>query len=296
MVENVVVLGVTPTTALIFDEEFPQLTKVNVEPYAISYSKLWPLPLKLALDTPRILRVIKKEHHQLEKWIEEYKIDVVISDNRFGLHNSQVECIYITHQLNIQAGWLSAIANQIHHRYIKQFNAIWVPDFEDEKLALAGNLSRFNELKHVKYLGPLSRLSGTTTLKEKFDYLFLLSGPEPHRTLFEAKIVTMMNTSQSNSILVRGTHQKSKETYPENLKVHDMTNADQLSQLITNARTVVCRSGYSTLMDLYVLNKTNIILVPTPGQSEQEYLANYWRQNYQTKVVLQSQLKDLVLD
>jgi Glycosyltransferase family 28 C-terminal domain len=296
MAENVIILGVTPTTSLIFDEEFPQLTKLYIEPYAISYSKILPLALKLVLDAPRILRVINRENKQLEKWIGEYKIDVVISDNRFGLYNSRVECIYITHQLNIQAGWLSAIANRIHRRYIKQFNAVWVPDFEDKKLSLAGSLSHFKNLKHVKYIGPLSRLIPISTLKEEFDYLFLLSGPEPHRSLFETEIIKRINVSKANCILVRGTNQRSIEPYPENLKVYDVVNANQLGQLITNAQTVICRSGYSTLMDLYTLNKKSVVLVPTPGQVEQEYLANYWYQNYQAKVVLQSQLKNLVLD
>ena len=130
MQDNVMILGVTPITALIFNEEFPCLKKVNVEPYNIRYSNTTPLSARLLLDASRILRVVKKERLQLQKIIKEYQIDVVISDNRFGMYEKSVHCIYITHQLNIQAGLFSEIANKVHHHFIKQFNEVWIPDFE----------------------------------------------------------------------------------------------------------------------------------------------------------------------
>lgn len=296
MANNVIILGITPITAPIFNEEFPQLTKVNVEPYAISYSNRLPLSLKLIFDIPRLLKVVNKEHRQLKEWVKTYHIDTVISDNRLGLYHQQVTSIYITHQLTIQAGWLSGIANRVHHAYIKRFDKVWVPDFEDKAKSLSGKLSQNIFLSPINYIGPLSRLNQKQGLTEEFDYLFLLSGPEPHRTSFETTLVSIAKTSTKKVALVKGTLRRLNVVYPDNVMVYDLPNAETLSRLIINAKMVVCRSGYSTLMDLFVLRQQNIILVPTPGQKEQEYLACYWHKKYQVKYVLQKHLKDLVLD
>lgn len=288
MQDNVVILGVTKTTALIFDEEFPELKKVEIVPYAISYSKHVPLALKLLLDSCRILNVIKKEKQQLQEFVKAYGIEIVISDNRFGLSCPGVENIYITHQLNLQAGLLSGIANAIHRHYINQFNRLWVPDYE-EREALAGKLSARGKLNHAEYLGPLSRLTSPAVPVESFDYLCLLSGPEPQRSILENRL--LKNAAGNKAIvLVRGSQQKVEVPVPGNLRMIDLPDAKQLAQLVQAAGTVVCRSGYSTLMDLHVLQKKELVLIPTPGQSEQLYLATYWNEKFGAKVLDQDQL------
>lgn len=291
MINNTVILGVTKTTSLIFDEEFPELRKIEVEPYAISYSKFLPLPLKLLLDSGRILNVIKKEKLQLANYIKEFGINVVISDNRFGLSNPEVECIYITHQLNIQAGLFSGLANKIHHRYIKQFNEVWAPDLENENERLAGNLSGSRSLKRVKYIGVLSRLEVQEQKTEPFDYLCLLSGPEPQRTVLEKIMMQQAIGSEKKMVLVRGTKEKQGFVVPENVRIIDLPDAKVLSQLIQAADTVICRSGYSTLMDLKQLQKKKFIFIPTPGQAEQAYLADHWKRNFKAEVISQDAMK-----
>ena len=276
MADNVVILGVTKTTSLIFDDEFPNLQKVELEPYGIKYSVAFPVAVKLLMDAPRIFRVIKKEKKQLAQIIEKYNIDVVISDNRFGLCSDKVESIYITHQLNVQAGIFSDIANKIHHHYMRQFNAVWVPDFEDEKTALAGKLSHHSSLNNVTYIGPLSRLNFVDDKTDGFDYLCILSGPEPLRTELERALINKANQSEKQICIVRGTNKDLKSFTNKNVKVLNSPSAKELSSLILNSKTIVCRSGYSTLMDLHHLNKQNCILIPTTGQEEQEYLAEYW--------------------
>lgn len=290
MVDNVVVLGITPTTSLIFNEEFPELKKIEVEPYNIKYSHTVRLSVKLLLDAPRIFSVIKKERLQLQKIIKDHQIDVVISDNRFGMHYKSVKCIYITHQLNIQAGIFSGMATKIHHYFIKQFNEVWVPDFEDSQMSLSGRLSKNTSLQNVKYIGALSRLSLVTPEANDFDYLCLLSGPEPLRTHLEKELIRRANQSDKRICFVRGATKELKSFINNNVSVFDMPNAKELSSLITCSRTIVCRSGYSTLMDLHHLQKTKCILIPTPGQDEQEYLASYWKDKFGAKVVQQKDL------
>lgn len=292
MTSNEVILGVTPLTAIVFNEEFPDLKKISIEPYNIAYSRKLPLSLKLLLDAPRIFGVIKKEQKQLKKIIHDHQVNVVISDNRFGLYNSRAKCIYITHQLNIEAGVFSAIANVIHRRFMKRFQEIWVPDLENEKQSLAGKLSKNTALENVKYIGPLSRLPFVVTTNKEFDYLCLLSGPEPQRTLLENALILATEKTVLNIALVRGTNQPSELVMPKNLKTYNTPSAKELSTLITNSKTIVCRSGYSTLMDLYALKNINCILIPTPGQGEQIYLANYWQERFGARVILQKDIVD----
>ena len=295
MQHNTIVLGITPTTQLIFNEEFPHLKKINIEPYNIRYSGWLPVPLKLLMDVPRILKVINKEHQQLEDIIISNAINVVISDNRFGLWNKQVECIYITHQLNMQAGWLSGISNKIHHHYMKKFQQLWVPDVVAKK-NIAGKLSQSQALQNVTYIGALSRLVKLETTTKTIDYLILLSGPEPQRTLLEVALMKIANTSTKTICLVRGSDFLVPERKNNNMQIINYARASELSELVSSANCIICRSGYSTLMDLYVLKKQNIILIPTPQQNEQEYLASYWEQNYGAKVVLQKNINKLTLN
>lgn len=296
MVDNVVILGVTKTTSLIFDDEFPQLKKIELVPYGIKYSVAFPVAVKLLMDAPRIFNVIKKEKRQLEQIIEEYNIDVVISDNRFGLCSDKVESIYMTHQLNVQAGIFSDLANKIHHHYINQFNAVWVPDFEDEKIALAGKLSHNSSLNNVKYIGPLSRLDIQENKIDGFDYLCILSGPEPLRTELERTLINKSNQSDKRICIVRGNNKDLKSFTNKNVKVLNSPSANELSSLILNSKTIVCRSGYSTLMDLHHLNKQNCILIPTSGQEEQEYLAQFWSSKPGFKILLEKDLKSFKMD
>ncbi len=296
MVDNVVILGVTKTTSLIFDDEFPQLQKIVLVPYGIKYSVAFPVAVKLLMDAPRIYRVINKEKKQLAQIIDKYNIDVVISDNRFGLCCDKVESIYITHQLNVQAGIFSDIANKIHHHYIKQFNAVWVPDFEDEKKSLAGKLSHHSSLNNVTYIGSLSRLNLVDEETDGFDYLCILSGPEPLRTELERTLINKANQSDKQICIVRGTTKELKSFTNKNVKTINSPSAKELSSLIINSKTIVCRSGYSTLMDLHHLTKQNCILIPTPGQEEQEYLAQLWSTKSGFKILHEKDLKSFKLD
>ena len=295
MLDNKVILGLTPLTSIILDEEFPTLKKVAIEPYDIKYSSWLPLSFKLLMDSFRINRVIKKEKKQLEVIVKEHQITVVISDNRFGLYHPNVECVYMTHQLNIQAGWLSSMADKIHHHYIKKFNQVWVPDFEESTKSLAGLLSRNHALRNVTYIGPLSRLAPLHSIVEDLDYLFLLSGPEPQRTILEIVLFEIANKSNKSICIVRGSNTPLSVKSNHTISVVNYATSNQLSNLIQRAKTIVCRSGYSTLMDLNALHKKTIVLIPTPGQQEQEYLADYWKETYYAKVVLQKDLKDLLI-
>jgi uncharacterized protein (TIGR00661 family) len=279
---NRVILGVTELNAFLFDQYFPELEKVTLPSYAISYSKILPLWFKLLLQWPKINKVIKQENYQLQEIVNTYSIDLVISDNRFGLFSKRIESIFITHQLHLKTPVFSSFANRLNKKYINCFNEVWVPDFEEVKSRLAGDLCN-SEDTHlpVKYIGPQSALTNSTTQtsQDKFDYLILLSGVEPQRTILENQCLAVFEKSNGKVVLVRGT-KYAKIISSENVVIKNFVFGDELKDLVVNAKTVICRSGYSTLMDLCLLNKKKMILIPTPGQTEQEYLANYWKTNF----------------
>lgn len=288
MPDNTVILGTTPGTTPVLKEEFPELKSLSIEPYNIRYSKSLPLLLKLFSDAPRLATVIKKEQEQLRAIVQEHGIDLIISDNRLGLYHEQVESIYITHQLKIKAGIWSAAANRIHRHYMQKFSKVWVPDFEDRGLALAGELSENPGLKHVEYIGHLSRLDSRAKKKEHTDYLILLSGVEPQRSLLEDALCLAFRHTKKKVVFVRGTDTAASSSFPETVRVVNFADASQLSQLIADAETIVCRSGYSSLMDLNHFQKKQIVLIPTPGQPEQEYLAQHWKERFGASVIEQS--------
>lgn len=266
------------------------MQRLSIEPYNIRYSKSLPLLLKLFSDAPRIATVIKKEQEQLKAIVKEHAIDLIISDNRLGLYHEHAESIYITHQLKIKAGIWSAAANRLHRHYMQKFSKVWVPDYEDRGLSLAGELSENPGLKQVEYIGPLSRLDSGAKKKEHIDYLVLLSGVEPQRSLLEEALCLAFRNSKKKVVFVRGSNAIAARPFPETVRVVNFADASRLSQLIADAGTIVCRSGYSSLMDLHHLRKKQLLLIPTPGQPEQEYLAQHWKERFGASVAEQSRI------
>lgn len=303
---NKVILGVTPLTKPILSEEFPDLKKIIIPAYEIRYSKLLPLWIKLALSFPRISKTIKEEGKTINKIIEEEKVDVVISDNRFGLHAEQVHCVFITHQLFLKAPLFENFAQKQNKKYILNFDEVWVPDYKtnDASTSSAIITTLSGELSHgkhyhtnVKYIGPQSRLTDVIceVEKNKFDYLILLSGPEPGRSILEERLLKKTQNSEKKIALVRGSHNQHPSTTNQFIQAFDFPTKEQLKKLILSSEKIICRSGYSTLMDMHLLGKTDLILIPTPGQSEQEYLAEYWQKHFNAHILSEKHLSQFTL-
>ena len=274
-----VLLAVDGNAAQLMKKEFPKFTILPLSGYNISYSnKKILFNIKLIRQIPKILREIKQEHVWLKKIIAEHKIDIVISDNRYGLYNKNIKSIFITHQLAIETG--NAITNKLvqklNYKWINNFDECWIPD-EEEPHGLAGKLSHPRNSPKVptKYVGVLSRFKMQTTEKN-VDLLVLISGPEPQRTMLEKILLLQMNKLSLKMVLVRGLPGETNKLINENkkFKIYNHLPATALNILIQSSKVVVARSGYSTIMDLITLQQ-KAILIPTPGQTEQEYLAKY---------------------
>ena len=260
----------------ILEKEFKNIEFLDLEGYNITYSRSPKLfPLKLIAQLPKIVYSIISEHRWLQKTIEKHKIDLVISDNRYGLYTSKVPCIFMTHQLTIKApfGWLENLLQRINYSYINRFTQCWVPDYEGNK-NIAGLLSHPKKMPAIPvlYIGPLARFNKEDNPTIRYHYCIILSGPEPQRTILEDIIVNQMLGIQWNFLLVRGKIDASPiETSLPNVTIKNHLTGLELQEAINASGFVITRSGYTSVMELLALQKKSI-LIPTPGQTEQEYL------------------------
>ncbi len=247
--------------------EFPNLESRELPPYEVRYSKgsnQWP---KLLAALPSLAKAAAKEKALVEYWFEADGFEGVISDNRLGFYHKARPSVYISHQLAPQAGIFTAVAKRLHASYYTNFNEIWVPD--TPLSTLSGKLSKA-KVGGLRYIGPLSALKPKEGKQNKI--LVVLSGPEPQRSILEADILNQAEALKEDLVVVRGTNLACDSRYQKSYKIYDFLGAEDLSKLINEAKLVISRSGYSSIMDYYHLGK-RALLVPTPGQSEQEYLA-----------------------
>lgn len=288
---NTVIVGCNSSQKNFLQNEVSGVVFTELFGYDVKYSETVPLWMALLSQFRRLKTSIKREHQWLEGFLAENKIDVVISDNRFGLYSSKAETVFITHQVFIKAPFLSWHLNSINRSYIENFNALWIADHEEEKFSLAGELSHGEHFhSNVTYIGPLSRFSKKEAPAYKVhDVLILLSGVEPQRSLLEEKCVSSLQNSGLKICLVRGTNITPGINYPENLTVKNVAGSAELENLLLSSHKIVCRSGYSSLMDLHALG-IKAVLIPTPGQTEQEYLAKYWREKFGFVILNQKEI------
>lgn len=267
--------------AAMLKQEFPELEITPLPGYKIKYSKnkQWFL-LKLMIQFPGVLFSILKEHRWLNKVKQELNLCAVISDNRFGLFNRSVFSVYITHQLSIKTGnrLSDKVATLIHRKISKNYTQCWIPDFNNKK-NLGGLLSHTVKLRRSDvYIGCLSRFERKLHSEITNDLLIVLSGPEPQRTIFENILLRQLGNYDGKVIFIRGLPgiaiPELSIPFDKKITVKNHLTASELNIAIENSSIVISRSGYTTIMDLVKLGK-RAILVPTPGQTEQEYLADY---------------------
>lgn len=264
---KVSVAGNGPSEQLL-KAEFPTLEFFELEPYDISYPTSGSFKLHLLKQVPKLMQVIQREHQQLENLIQKHGVDVVISDQRFGCYSSRIPSVIITHQLTIQAGWASAVVNFFNQRMIRKFDQRWVPDTPD--FNLSGKLAQ--DYPSARCIGLLSRFKKLGLPADQDLIVGLVSGPESQRTVFEELLAREFETWPGRAVILRGMKEGPPRIHSK-VRFMDHLKAAELNVLLEEAGIVVARSGYSTLLDLAQVEKKNIILIPTPGQTEQEYLA-----------------------
>ena len=279
---------------MLLKREFPELAFLYLRGYRMRYgnSRLGLLKA-IVRQVPGMLSAIKNEHSWLQRAVTEHHFDAVISDNRFGLYHPAIPCVFLTHQLRIKnpfGKWSENLLQRRNYRFINRFSECWIPDEEGEK-NLAGELSHPSKKPAVPihYIGVLSRMKKQPPCEQKGRLLISLSGPEPQRTIFENIIIRDIAHYQGRATVVRGLPGDAN-LIPSTNDIHFFNHLPtaEMNNEMEKAEFVIARSGYSTVMDIAALGKKSI-LVATPGQPEQEYLAKYLAQKNFAASITQEQ-------
>ncbi|VXB25123.1 Glycosyltransferase [Flavobacterium sp. 9AF] len=258
-------------------KEFPHLTHILLPSYNIKYAEKGKnFKLKLFSQVPNIIKAINQEKRATKEIIETYHIEGIISDNRLGIHSKKVPSVFITHQLNVLTGNTTWITTKLHHYFVKKFNECWVPD-KEKGPNLSGELGHLEEpFKNIKYIGPLSRLY-KKNIPIKYELMIILSGPEPQRTLLEKKIIDELKFYKKKTLFIKGVVENQQTVVEKNnITFYNFMNSEQIETAYNESEKILCRSGYTTIMDLAQLSK-KAFFIPTPGQYEQEYLAKKFK-------------------
>lgn len=293
-----VIIACNSQQKTLLEAEFPHLTYHDLQGYGIRYAKnRWITMSRILFQLPKMMIRVKREHRWLQEFLSVNQVDAIISDNRFGLYSKTIPSVFITHQLAVKTGlggWFDRKARALNYNRINRFTEVWIPDNGDG-YSIAGELSKPAVLPAtpVKYLGGISRFEtcnafqdaieptsypATTlveqTVSQDIDLLIILSGPEPQRSIFEHILMEQLPSFKGTVVLVRalpGNNKEEEKRFP-NVTIFQHLPGAALNRMVCRARLVISRSGYTTVMDLLKTKKKSI-LVPTPGQAEQEYLA-----------------------
>lgn len=280
-------------------QEFPFLKMHRVPTYGIRYTKHKYLMLRLVAQAPAMYFGMRREYKWLNVYCKNNAPDLIISDDRFGMHNKSVPSVYVTHQINvIMPGYLKALqpfVRFIHRKIIQNYQLCLIPDMELHGLSglLAHSKTTFNF--PVKYIGVLSRFPNAyKNISDEIPHvLAVISGPEPQRTILEVKLIERFKNETQSVLIVSGKPGSDEQKLVGSVKIINHLPSETLYGLMKTVPVLICRSGYSTLMDLFEIGRKAIV-IPTPGQTEQEYLADYFSKHYDFKTISQNALDENV--
>ncbi len=268
-------------------KEFPELTHIDLKGFSPTYVKGDNLPLKLVLLSPQFALRIYNELKQIKKIVKEHAIDIVFSDNRYGARTKDCRCIVMSHQIMIKTPdavrFSEKFLYSLSKKLLNKFDACWIPDYA-EAPGLSGDLShKYTTPNNTTYVGPLSRftLDGESKKKEKtYAISAIISGQEPQRSILENILKKQLKELNVPAIIVGGkTESKNEECIEEGkLKIMNYASSEEIKDIICRSNIVICRSGYSSVMDLQALG-SKALLIATPGQTEQIYLAEMLKEN-----------------
>lgn len=266
---NEVYLASDGPAGIILQQDFPYLPYFELSGYGIRYS-MHSFYFHWIKQLPKLQKAIEHEHHKVQEIMRQIPFDVIISDNRYGVYHPKSYNILITHQLNLPLAPLIARAvNAQIRRLVHRFDQCWIPDFSGED-NLSGSLSESNLKIDRCYIGPLSRFKWQS-MRPEYDLCVVLSGPEPHRAMLQSQLMDFFRHSDLRLCWVLGLPGREKKDQLPGSVYNHLTSLE-FNQLLNASGLVLGRSGYSSIMDYYTLRK-KAILIPTPYQPEQNYLA-----------------------
>jgi Glycosyltransferase family 28 C-terminal domain len=278
---NEVVFGADAQLLPLLENELPGIRLIEIPGLRIRYSRFLPQWLCIFMQLPVVVISAFREHYALRKIAGEVKPSVIISDNRFGFFHSGIFSVYVTHQLRIPfprtLRLMEPFTMWLHRKITGRYDLCLVPDWPGP-VNLSGRLSHGLKLPgNVHYMGPLSRFRMTAPSEEEPALgrpycCLILSGPEPQRSVLLEKACEALRGVQL--CILSATPVLTATKKDESIVFFIQPDAGTMRQLIEGSSLVITRSGYTSVMELASLGK-GAILIPTPGQPEQEYLGEY---------------------
>ena len=259
-------------------KEFPGFPFFELPSYGITYTYN-SIALNMLMAMPKIIQAVFNEKKAIKKIIANHQIDGIISDNRLGCFSKKIPCAFISHQINliISSSLLQFIGRHLNYFFIKKYSECWIPDLAGGS-NLSGILSHHTPFENLKYLGALSRMEKIEA-ERKFDIIVVLSGPEPQRSILEKTILEQAKNLPYKFLIIQGkTEVRRQFSVVGNVHVVTSMTGKILNEAIAASDLFIGRTGYSTIMDLAKLEKP-ALLIPTPGQTEQEYLGQLLSKN-----------------
>lgn len=298
--DNTIFIGTGTEHQQFLGSELKGIRFIDFGGFRPSYSGILPQYLALFFQIPALIYHIIKEHIKLGRIISEYNIDIVISDNRFGLWNRKAKTVYVTHQIRIPfpqklrfLEWTGVI---VHRFFIKKYDLCFIPDLPGE-MNLAGRLAHSVKLpENARFIGILSRFSDINEKAGSSDNALhntlILSGPEPQRSILRGIIAGMQGNNASPLVILEGRPGiPDKDKGTGKIITYNHLPSAEMKKIIKGSTGIIARAGYTTIMELVSLN-CSALLVPTPGQTEQEYLAGYLSEKGWFLAIRQKDLND----
>lgn len=248
--------------------DYPILVSENSKQFMVKSVLYWPL----------FIRRMNSGLSRLTKILKNRKCDLIISDGRYDIYNRKIPSFFISHQIRImnplRIKMIESGSEIFNLYFFKRFFGVIVPDFKEDNLSgdLSHNLRRIDESK-IHYVGVLSDFK-KKNVKKDIDYLISLTGPEPQRTMLEEKLLPQVDGLSGKIVVTLGKTESEDKFKKKNILTYSFLSKEKREALLNRANLIVSRSGYSTILDLSVIG-SKALMTPTPGQTEQVYLADY---------------------
>lgn len=278
-----VITGCGKSHQELFSRELPGTGFVHFPGFRPGYSRFIPQWIFLLLKTPLLFYHIIAEHIKLKQIIRKHDIDLVISDNRFGVWSRKVKSVYVTHlpviPLPDRLRFLEWIGILFHRFFINRYSFCLIPDLPG-KINLSGRLTHGIKLpRNVRFIGILSKFSGMTPPESnKFSSphnTVILSGPEPQRGILRRKVTNALKHWDTTTIVLEGKPgPETRSAENGNIISYNHLATAEMRDVLVSSSSIITRSGYTSVMELISL-RCSAMLIPTPGQTEQEYLARH---------------------
>lgn len=243
----------------VYNEYLSEVEFINHDGYPFKFKGKGKFTTDLIWSGKKLMKRLKEEREEVERYVNDFNISLIISDHRYGFRNDKVRSIFVTHQLNLPIKWYHKSIQKWHSKLISKFDWVWIVD--DEVLNLAGKLSKKSK-DNQSYIGLLSRFENTPSREKDLECVLIASGPE----IYAKQLIDEVEKREGNVIVI-----SSNGIKEQNFKEFRIAGWKDRDVYILRAKKIISRSGYSTLMDLHFLGCESE-LIPTPGQHEQVYL------------------------